>query len=174
MKKIILLFAVASSMTLFSCGGGENHESNESDSTKAETPNEEVKKYGDTTITEDGAVEMSELLTMMEGKDSLAVKLTGVVEDVCQKKGCWMTMDMGNGNSMRVTFKDYGFFMPKNASGMTAVMNGKVKVDTLTVEMQKHYLEDDNAPQEEIDAVTEPVAEWSFEADGVILKAKKD
>ncbi|MBK6732010.1 MAG: DUF4920 domain-containing protein [Bacteroidetes bacterium] len=45
-------------------------------------------------------------------------KVKGTVTSVCQNKGCWMKLDLGNGESMRVTFKDYGFFVPKEKQGL--------------------------------------------------------
>jgi hypothetical protein len=51
------------------------------------------------------------------------VKTEGVVSAVCQEMGCWMVLKSGD-QSVRVTFKDYGFFLPKDAAGMTAVMEG--------------------------------------------------
>jgi hypothetical protein len=95
------------------------------------------------------------------------------IKEVCAKKGCWMMLDLGNDMEMRVTFKDYGFFMPKDGAGRLAYVQGVAKIDTTSVEELKHYLQDANASQEEIDAVTEPEVNYSFEAVGVILKEEK-
>ena len=43
--------------------------------------------------------------------ESREIVIKGVVKDVCVKKGCWMTLNNDN-ESVRVTFKDYGFFVP--------------------------------------------------------------
>lgn len=131
----------------------------------------QVAKYGDISITETGAVSMADLIAKMQGKDSAQIKVTGKINQCCKKKGCWMTVDMGNGNEMRVSFKDYAFFVPKNADGMTATFEGWAYVDTLSVESQKHYLKDEGASAEEINAVKEAKPEWSFIASGVIIKS---
>lgn len=172
MKLKLLAFSVVVSLALVSCGGAEQKETTEEkkDSVVAEV---NVAKYGDTTITEEGAMAMNEFVTALQGKDSMEAKVTATINECCKKKGCWMTVDMGNGEEMRVTFKDYGFFVPKNADGMTATFQGWAFPDTLSVEDQKHYLKDEGASQEEIDAITEPVAEWSFVATGVIIKDEK-
>jgi hypothetical protein len=125
--------------------------------------------YGEK-ITEDGAINSEEFINAFNGKDSIQTKLSAVINEVCQKKGCWMTVDLGNNREMTVRFKDYGFFVPKNASGMKAVMQGWAYVDTISVEDLKHYTEDKNAPKEEIEAITEPKIEWTFMASGVIIK----
>ena len=83
-----------------------------------------------------------------------------------------MDVDLGNGESMVVKFKDYGFFVPKNSSGSTAVLEGVAKVETQTVDWLKHKAEDACKSQEEIDAITEPEVKVSFMADGVIIKGE--
>jgi len=131
----------------------------------------EITTHGDT-ITEEGAVSSSDFLTQFKGKDSLNIKLTANITDVCSKKGCWMKLDVGNGKSMRVTFKNYGFFVPLDAAGKLAVVDGIAKIDTTDVATLRHYAEDANATQKEIDAITEPEINYSFEAAGVIIKSK--
>ena len=121
-------------------------------------------------ITEDGAKPTESLQAMMGTDTILNCKLTGKINAVCQKKGCWMELQNANGKPIRVTFKDYAFFMPKNASGRTAIVDGFAKVDVTTIEDLKEYAKDDGKKQEEIDAITEPQKELVFEAKGVILK----
>lgn len=170
MKKIMLIASIA--FAFAACGGGTSEQENKEEK-KDSVATENVAKYGDTTITEEGAVAMADFVPTMSGKDSMQVKITAKINECCKKKGCWMTVDMENGEEMRVTFKDYGFFVPKNADGMTATFEGWAYVDTLSVEMQKHYLEDEGASKEEIDAITAPKPEWSFVANGVIIKDAK-
>lgn len=159
MRKLLIAFTLVS--ILWSCDQNRT------------TENEEVKvimtKHGDN-ITEDNAVDIEKFETLFIGKDSLEIKLAGTVEEVCQTKGCWMTLQMDDSNTMMVRFKDYEFFVPKDASGKTAIIEGIARVDTISVADQKHYLEDKNASQEEIDAITEPEITYSFEARGVIIK----
>lgn len=163
MKKIIF---AASTILLFACSNQEHPEE--------VTENVEViiTKHGED-ITEEGALTAVEFLAQFEGKDSLETKLMAPISDVCQKKGCWMMLNLGNDVEMRVTFKDYGFFMPKDGAGRLAYVQGVARIDTTSVEELKHYLQDAEASQEEIDAVTEPEINYSFEAVGVILKEEK-
>lgn len=121
-------------------------------------------------ISEDNAVEMAKFEELFTGKDSLELKLVGIVEDVCQTKGCWMTLYIDDSITMMVRFKDYEFFVPKDAHGKSAIIEGIARVETISVADQKHYLEDNNASQEEIDAITEPETTYAFEAHGVIIK----
>jgi hypothetical protein len=98
------------------------------------------------------------------------VVIEAEILECCRKKGCWMTIDMGEGKSMRVTFKDYGFFVPLNADGRVATLKGAASVDTLDVETLRHFAEDAGKSKEEIEAITEPEYELTFEATGVLIK----
>jgi hypothetical protein len=125
--------------------------------------------YGEK-ITDKGAVSVTELSKSMEGKTEMQAKVEGVVLEVCQTKGCWMTMEKGDGTKMRVTFKDYGFFVPKDISGKTVVIDGVAKVTTTSVEELRHYAEDAGKSKEEIEKINAPKKELTFEASGVIVR----
>jgi hypothetical protein len=126
-------------------------------------------------ITEAGAKDSKELTTLMKGKESLTVKLKGKIIQTCKKKGCWMEMDLGNGKKVRVTFKDYEFFVPKDESahGKDAVIEGVAKKTTTDVKTLRHYAQDAGKTKEEIEKITEPKEELTFEATGVIIKDLK-
>lgn len=126
--------------------------------------------YGDT-IEEGDALTPAEFLAKMEGRDSLNAKIEAKINETCRKKGCWMTVDMENGDEMRVRFKDYGFFVPKEgADGKLAVMEGVAYTDTLSVDFLKHLAEDAGKSEEEIAAINEPEIGVNFEAHGVIIR----
>lgn len=157
---------IASIVFLVSCGNSNQSTEN------VETDSVKITKHGEA-ITEEGAVSPADFLSKFESKDSLEVKLTANITEVCSKKGCWMKLDMDNGKTMRVTFKDYGFFVPKDATGRTAIIQGVAKIDTVDIATLKHYAEDADASQEEIDAITEPEINYAFEAVGAIIKENK-
>lgn len=102
--------------------------------------------------------------------DTVPGKMRAKVNEVCQAKGCWMKLDLENGEEVMVRFKDYGFFMPLDIAGKEVVINGMAFVDEMSVEDQKHYAEDGGASEEELAKITEPKKTYSFEADGVLLK----
>ncbi|MES2732794.1 MAG: DUF4920 domain-containing protein [Bacteroidota bacterium] len=121
-------------------------------------------------ISPEGAMSTQALVTQMADKDAMPAKVQGEVISVCQAKGCWATVKLPDGKTMRVTFKDYAFFIPKDANGKTIVMEGKAFVKTETVAKLRHYAEDANASKEEIAKITEPERSLAFEAKGVLLK----
>lgn len=126
--------------------------------------------YGDSTITEEGAIAASDIPAKLQGKDSIAIKVTGTIGDVCQAKGCWMNLAINEDENMTVRFKDYGFFMPKNSSGKTAVMQGYAYVDTVSVAQLQHKAKDAGKSDEDIAKITESEVSYAFMADGVIIK----
>lgn len=138
-----------------------------------EQTKEEAKEnqfFGDP-ISLDDAISYDALLSQMDTKDSINIKVTGTVSSVCQKKGCWMNIvsDDTNKPEMFVKFKDYGFFMPLNISGREVVMEGHAFKNITPVDELRHYAEDEGKSKEEIEAITEPKEQLSFLASGVIL-----
>ena len=106
--------------------------------------------------------------TLKEG-DTLEVKFKSGINEVCQKKGCWMTLDLADDKEAFVKFKDYGFFVPKNAQDKEVIVNGKAFVSVESVDVLKHYAKDAGKSQAAIDSITEPKVTYSFMADGVLI-----
>jgi len=128
-----------------------------------------IGEYGARISEDNNIVPAAMIMTSLEQKETMALTVEGEIREVCQMKGCWLTMDLGNGQTMRITFKDYGFFIPKNSSGYMAVIEGEVKKEWVDVETLKHYAEDEGKSQEEIDAITEPIESFNFVANGAII-----
>ncbi|HSP12189.1 MAG TPA: DUF4920 domain-containing protein [Salegentibacter sp.] len=101
--------------------------------------------------------------------DTLDLSFATSVKSVCKMKGCWMILDLP-GEEVRVTFQDYGFFVPKDIEDREVIVAGKAYLEELSVEDQKHYAEDAGKTQEEITMIKEPVQTRSFLAHGVLLK----
>ena len=80
------------------------------------------------------AMPLAELLSASSAFSGKTVLVEGEVRRACSKKGCWMELATSHDLSAagcRVTFKDYGFFVPTNASGAHARLAGEVVVKTL-------------------------------------------
>jgi hypothetical protein len=126
--------------------------------------------YGEA-ITAAEALDIRTISQLMADKDSLDVKLTGEIEKTCKMKGCWMTVKTSDNSTMRVTFANYGFFVPKEGmEGKTAIMQGKVSKIVNSVETLRHYAQDEGKSAEEIAAITEPQEEYTFVATGVLIE----
>ena len=100
--------------------------------------------------------------------DTLNIKFSANVNEVCQLKGCWMLLDIGGEEAM-VKFKDYGFFMPKNIVNKEVIVNGKAFISQISVDEQRHYAEDAGKSDDEIAKIIEVKKTLSLEADGVLL-----
>jgi hypothetical protein len=119
-------------------------------------------------IEEDGPESVNVLNELdWESQDSLNMKVRGEITEVCQMKGCWMKLDNDEGTPIRVTFRDYGFFVPKDAAGKEVIIEGTVTKTELAPEVAMHYAEDSG---EEYDS-TRTYIEYAFVADGVLIAA---
>lgn len=104
-----------------------------------------------------------------KGKKLNKVVIVGEITEVCQKKGCWIKLktDGTSGEDLFVKMEGHSFYLPKDISGKKVAVSGKVKKTIQTVAQQQHFLEDANASQEEIDAITEDKEIISVIANGV-------
>lgn len=116
------------------------------------------------------SLELLEKYKAMQPIDTLNVKVKSTVVDVCQKKGCWMNLDLGNNQSALVKFKDYGFFMPLNSKGSEVYVNGKAFIELTSVADLKEYAKDAGKSDQAIDSISQPETKYTFLADGVLIK----
>lgn len=63
------------------------------------------------------------------------------IAKVCQKKGCFFVATEGAATA-RVTFKDYGFFIPTDAGGKTVDLVGTLDKRPLKPRDARHYAKD--------------------------------
>jgi hypothetical protein len=161
LKSLLLSFSVA--VIFAACAQKSSTPANS-------TATNDGKHFG-TNVTANNALPYEKVMAKMAKTDSMSMKVTGKVQEVCQKKGCWMTLvsDQPGYPEMRVTFKDYAFFMPKDLSGKRVVVDGFARVETTSVEILRHYAEDAKKSPAEIAAIKEPKREVSFEAAGVLI-----
>lgn len=120
---------------------------------------------------EENVISATQLQQAVAGKDSLQATVTAEVVQSCQSKGCWMDVKLEDGSTMKVTFRDYGFFLPvEDLAGKTVVFTGIAKQEVISVDDQRHFAEDAGKSAAEIQAINASKEELRFVADGVILK----
>ncbi len=124
--------------------------------------------YGDS-VENSNFIELSSLQTAMTDESKKDMKVKGIVHEVCQEKGCWMTMKLNNGDEMRVTFKDYKIFVPKDLAGKEVILDGFAYTDTSTVKELQHFAKDAGKSEAEIARITSPKPQLAFEAKGVVV-----
>jgi hypothetical protein len=88
------------------------------------------------------------LADVMKHPDKFAdktVTVEGDVRQACTKKGCWMELSESpdpKGPACRVTFKDYGFFVPTDSAGSKARVEAKVETKQVKPAMVQHLEEE--------------------------------
>jgi hypothetical protein len=61
----------------------------------------------------------------------------GQVQRACSSKGCWMEIGVGE-DACRVTFKDYGFFVPTDSAGARAKIQGRLATRVVEAAAVQH------------------------------------
>lgn len=141
---------------------------------KGSLPEAESKSFGKGVTLAETPISLSEALkrkTELAGKDIL---VKAEVAQVCQSKGCWLTLKDGS-QEVRVTFKDYSFFVPKDSAKREAVVQGKIFDKEISAAEARHYAKDAGQPESEVKKITEGAKSPWFEATGLSMKvpAKK-
>ena len=134
--------------------------------TTAVAPATPGQAYG-AAVSPTGALPMSALPAALSARDSAQVKLVGTASAVCQARGCWMTLPTADGQEMRVRFRDYAFFVPKNLSGHEVVVSGWAYRRTVPKSELRHYAQDAGKTDQEIAAIDHDEQQLTFLADGV-------
>ncbi|HRG90150.1 MAG TPA: DUF4920 domain-containing protein [Chitinophagales bacterium] len=172
MKKIILSIAM---LALMAVAANAQHNGQVCDPAKEKPTAKNTKavkgNYG-TPVSKDGAIDVKTLPAKMANEKEQFVKIEGTVVAACQVKGCWMTADLGDGKTMRIRFKDYGFFVPKDSGGKKFYAQGIASWYETSVAELQHYAEDAGKSKEDIAKITEPKRELVFLAEGVLLENK--
>lgn len=119
-----------------------------------------------TAISAAQAEPLTTLAGELKSSDSVQVKVKATIDEVCQMKGCWMTLKTEDGSTVRVTFKDYGFFVPKDAGGREVILEGVATAKEMDEATARHYAEDAGKPFDE----TANLTEIAVVASGVLIK----
>lgn len=131
------------------------------------SPKVKYESFGET-LTPDNNLSTEVFLTQVTEAEA-SFKIKGTVQEVCQSKGCWMTLKNEQNQSIRVTFKDYGFFVPKDIAGREVIIEGNATTTELEEDMAKHYADD--AGKEYDESMKQEV---SIVATGVLVEPVSD
>lgn len=112
-------------------------------------------------------VPLAEVLGNPNAHTKEPVIVEGVIAAACERKGCWMQLTPEAGKpGVRVTFKDYAFFVPLDAKGMKARAEGVTVVKKLSKREADHLEEEGAKLTRNSDGTANEV---SFVASGVEL-----
>jgi hypothetical protein len=90
-----------------------------------------VTKHGAPIASKAAPVAVAAVLDKPAQYEGKTVLVEGKVRSACTRKGCWMELATGTDKKTqgcRVTFKDYSFFVPTDAAGASARVEGVVAV----------------------------------------------
>ncbi|WP_266205404.1 DUF4920 domain-containing protein [Pontibacter kalidii] len=164
MKKATLLLFLAA----MAYGCNQNQPATE---TAGESLSAEAGTAFGAAFTEENVIPATALAAVVAGKDSVQATVSAEIKQSCQKKGCWMDVKLSDDSDMKVTFREYGFFVPtENLEGRQVVFTGTAKRELVSVEDLRHFAEDAGKSEAEVAAITQPREELRFVADGVLLK----
>ena len=128
----------------------------------------QTRSFGEN-IEEGSIIENSKIQNLFLAKEKFDAKLKAKVTDVCQMKGCWMKLEIGDEKDIMVNFKDYSFFVPKNIIGKEVIVSGEAFKRNISVDELKHYARDRGENESAISLIVEPKEIYSLTAKGVIL-----
>lgn len=127
------------------------------------TDNYEI--FGEELKTDSKEQTLTELINNEGISEEEIVVVTTEVTEVCEKKGCFFVAHEGE-YSARITFKDYGFFIPTDSKNKKVTVVGTFSKKVLSEEKAKHYAEDAGKNADEIKGEQ---TEYSILASSVII-----
>ena len=135
----------------------------------ADEPFSPNQSFGGTMPYEGEAVSLKQAIAFLDDGSDVFVKVEGKVTEVCQAKGCWMILVDGD-TYARITFENYGFFVPIETSMQRSLVYGVLSEHTLSGEQASHFARD--AGSQSTLALQGEVKEYSIVARSVQLEKR--
>ena len=104
-----------------------------------------VRKAFGAPLTGGSVVALGDVLKTPDKFGEQSVLVEGEVRRACTRKGCWMELSEAQDPAApgcRVTFKDYGFFVPTDSAGSKARVEAKVESKVLKPSLVTHMEEE--------------------------------
>ena len=133
----------------------------------ADNPFSADQSFGGQIPTDGQPITLKEAISQIGSAGDQFLKIEGQITEVCQAKGCWMILVEGD-TYARVTFEDYGFFVPTETSMRRSVIYGQLSERTLSGQEAAHFAQDAGS-QSKIELEGE-IKEYSILARGVQLE----
>jgi hypothetical protein len=104
------------------------------------SPGPRVERFG-AAVSASAGEPVAQILRSPERYESKDVVVTGYVRRACSRKGCWMELAERADAKLpgcRVTFKDYGFFVPTDSAGSRARVQAALAVTNVPARSVEH------------------------------------
>ncbi|MEC5394257.1 DUF4920 domain-containing protein [Bergeyella sp. RCAD1439] len=132
------------------------------------TPVSQPVSYGASTTFGNRPLSVTQVQNKLNRKKQLTgITVKGKVTEVCQAKGCWLTLLTSNQERFFIRTKDHAYFVPKDLAGKTVILKGNAERITVPAKELKHYAEDAGKTPAEINAITKDRPEIRFVAEAV-------
>jgi len=92
----------------------------------------------------DASAKSASLESLLDNPDDYldtSVRVEARISQVCQKKGCFMIATAGD-HAVRISFRDYSFFVPTDTGGKTVTLTGTLIERVLSEEQAAHFRQD--------------------------------
>ena len=127
--------------------------------------------YGES-LTPAGALSVESVAAAPSTYVGEVVKVEGTVRQVCQMKGCWLTLEAEAGPDVRIRVPktgtgEYLYTVPTDLSGRRVVVEGKLEESTLSEAERRHYAEESGG---DLDGDVQPLLELSMTATSVLVQ----
>jgi len=101
----------------------------------------QFEEFGGRLTRTEPALSLSEVIAGGEKYLDQSVLISTPIAKVCQKKGCFFIAQEGAATA-RVTFKDYGFFIPTDSARKRVLLEGTFSQREVSAEEAAHLAED--------------------------------
>ncbi len=105
--------------------------------------------------------------------DGKLVRVRGIVNEVCARKGCWIRLagpEKGDTLFVKFTCPVDGRLVPMEAAGKLAVVEGTLKVSQISEADARHYKEDAGAPPAEVAKIIGPQKMVNLRAPAALIQ----
>ena len=92
-------------------------------------------------VTVEEATSLADVAKQPDAFEGRTIRLEGGIDDVCQKKGCWMVIKDGE-MTARVLVKDHAFAIPMDGKGKAALVEGTLEAKELSEANVAHLKQD--------------------------------
>lgn len=124
-------------------------------------------QYGEEPKSTATTVSFIDLVTSPEKYENMEVVVTGNVNDVCAKEGCWMVL--GNGSKEILVKTLHVFVVPKDCYDNNAVVNGVFNVKEISEEQARHFNDESKTTKIKSEDIKGPQKMFVIKAAGIKL-----
>lgn len=124
-----------------------------------------------TAVNDSNVTAVSTILATPDEYVGKQVTIKGVVTNVCEKRGCWMTVQSDQRfQELFIKVRDGDMVFPLSARGSEAIVTGKLTAVPLSLEQSRDYLAEEAKKQGktfDVASVTAPVNFYQLAPSGV-------